>query len=64
LDPLLRAMIVLNQIIEKESHQAEINDELGRDLSHLMLKIIETTEIEENKQESLQVMKACIYNLG
>eukprot|EP00347_Sterkiella_histriomuscorum_P011916 403370605 len=68
LEPLLRSLLTLsNTNIEKDSQAENINDQLGKDLSHLLLRIIENNEILEDEYkypENLQIIQASILNLA
>eukprot|EP00347_Sterkiella_histriomuscorum_P012679 403367644 len=68
LEPLLRSLLTLSKTnIEKDSQAENINDQLGKDLSHLLLRMIENTEILEDEYkhpENLQIIQASILNMA
>ncbi len=63
LEPLLKVMLVVGGNLEKDN-QNDKSDELGKDLTLLLLKLIQSTEIDESQSETLMIVKCSILNLS
>lgn len=62
LDPLMKVMLVIGKNLEKDS-QNDPNDELGKDLTYVLLKIFDQTQVFDEQPETESIVRSSILNL-